>query len=289
MQRRDLIMRAAASAIGFFGLTARSHAMTTDYSQLPLERRAEAEAMFGRMMAALPYDRTTVAGADIAAEWPRLVGLGKGSPFIIGGDDDLERIAEQFSIEDPAVFDQPSKHSIPPPRAPRAILEAASKLRFPDDLSLWGGSVEPKDLVAPVGTWPTSVTAGRLSPQFAAAYDVLTGKPLSLVHILFLPTDKSWEGPAFLRWGDWNACPPAEYHVAALRQWNERFGAELIGITGDTIELFVANPPSDRETALAVAHDIYRYCPDAVDQGTESLTGLAASMLMQQSWIFWWD
>ncbi|MCJ2187031.1 DUF4253 domain-containing protein [Novosphingobium beihaiensis] len=117
----------------------------------------------------------------------------------------------------------------------------------------------------------------------------MNGQPLEKVHVLFIPTQHGWEVPAYLRWGNWNACPPPEYHVAALRQWHDRFGAELVGMTGDRMDVHVASPPASRDAALGTAKEIYRYCPDIVDQGTGTLSALAAAMVSGHWWNFWWD
>ncbi|WP_414650247.1 DUF4253 domain-containing protein, partial [Duganella sp.] len=33
----------------------------------------------------------------------------------------------------------------------------------------------------------------------------------------------------------------------------------------------------------------YLYCADIVDQGTESIEALAATLLNARVWYFWWD
>lgn len=55
------------------------------------------------------------------------------------------------------------------------------------------------------------------------------------------------------------------------------------------MDLLIANPPAKREEAMAVANELYRYCPDIVDQGTGTLSALAADMVMGRWWNLWWD
>jgi len=57
----------------------------------------------------------------------------------------------------------------------------------------------------------------------------------------------------------------------------------------DTINLQVANRPKTREEALALARDQYVYCPDIVDQGVETYNALAADLVANYWWYFWWD
>jgi hypothetical protein len=288
LKRRTFMAGLAAAACPASQAVYGAIPLAPDFSGLPPDKRADAERMFARMMASLPYERTQVKGVSAFAEWERLKGLGKGWPVLVGNDDALERIAERFTMGDPAIFPSPQL-ALPPPRAPSTILEAAKDLTFPKDMGKWSGAYQPEDLHAPVGAWPTSMPATPDAPVISVAMDIVKGVPLEMVHVLFVPAEHGWQVPAYLRWGDWNACPPPEYHVAALRHWNEKFGVELVGIGGDRMDLYVKSPPTRHDQALVAAQDIYRYCPDIVDQGTETLAALAATMVSGHWWNFWWD
>src|SRR5262249_5046813 len=109
------------------------------------------------------------------------------------------------------------------------------------------------------------------------------------VHIAIIPTDDWTTIPAYLNWGGWNACPHPEYHIAALRSWRDRFGAELVGLSFDVMNLRVARRPATREAALELAREQYFYCGDIVDQGTGTLSRLAATLMTDDWWFFWWD
>lgn len=259
--------------------------MPHDLSHLTPEQRAKYDAMHARMTAALPYERVTVPGAQALAEWEKLKGSGRGWPVIIGGDDDLERIAEQVTMADPRV----SGVEIPGVeiRSPKDILLAAANITFPTDLRKWSGAYKADDLRAPMGEWPSKVDVGPPSP--IVAIDTVAGKFYDRVHILLIPTKFGWQVPAYLRWGDWNACPPPEYHVAALRSWSHDFSADLVGLNGDTINLRAANRPKTRETATRLARQQYAYCPDIIDQGVGSISALAATLMASEWWYLWWD
>ena len=92
-----------------------------------------------------------------------------------------------------------------------------------------------------------------------------------------------------MKWGGWNDCPSAEYHVAALKAWHDRYGAELVGLSGDVMNLHVTRRPGSREAALDLAREQYLYCADIVDQGVETLSALAATLMANSWWYFWWD
>lgn len=283
--RRALLGGVAAAGLTLTSRSSQLVEMRPDLSLLSPEQRAEYEARHARMMAALPYERVTVPGAQAEAEWERLKSAGRGWPIVVGDDEQLERIAEQFSIDDPDVFGSAGLGR--GPRAPATIIEAAGNLRFPEDLALWPGAYQEEDLQAPLGDWPEDI--GSDGDELTVASEVLTGKPFESVHILLIPAAESWQVPAFLRWGDWNACPPPEYHVAALRSWHQRYGAELVGINADTMNVRVGSRPGRREEAIALAREQYRYCPDILDQGVGEVSTLAAILMAQDWWYFWWD
>ena len=52
---------------------------------------------------------------------------------------------------------------------------------------------------------------------------------------------------------------------------------------------FKVQAASNGAEALDLAREQYAYCPDLVDQGTETLSALAASLLKDEWWHFWWD
>ncbi len=137
-----------------------------------------------------------------------------------------------------------------------------------------------------LGEWePTEPQTGWSVP-----FDVLSGKPVDGVWIAFVPTTDPWKVLAYLRYGGWNECPASEEHVAVQRDWHERFGAELVCVSGDVVEMRVARPPTDREAAVALAREQFLYSGgDLVYQGYETLNRLAASLVGAEYWYFWWD
>lgn len=283
--RRSFLEGFASGALTLAAGVVHAQAAMPDLSHLTPEQRAKYEAMHARMMAALDYERVTVPGTRALAEWEQLKTAGRGWPVVIGNDDDLDRIAEQFSMNDPSV----SGASIPGARlrSPAEILTAAEKIDFPADLRNWSGAYQPADLQAPLGDWPSKVEGGSLGLSIAT--NIVSGDFYDKVHILLVPAKFGWEVPAYLRWGDWNACPPPEYHVAALRKWHEQYGTELAGINGDTMNLRAARPLEHRDQALALAREQYSYCPDIVDQGVGSISALAACLMAERWWYLWWD
>jgi hypothetical protein len=148
------------------------------------------------------------------------------------------------------------------------------------------GMIVVSDDKPPLGDWP----AQPLAPSaLTIVEDGQTGAPYDTVYIVLVPTDDWTTVPAYFRWGNWNANPPAEHHVAALRSWHDRYGAELIGLSSDTMNIRVSKRPSSRKEALALAREHYAYCNDIIDQGYGNLSALAAALMAHDWWYFWWD
>ena len=60
-------------------------------------------------------------------------------------------------------------------------------------------------------------------------------------------------------------------------------------MSGDIVECVVTKPPTDRNAPTILAWEQYWYCVDIVEQGCESVSNLAATILNSPYWYFWWD
>lgn len=134
------------------------------------------------------------------------------------------------------------------------------------------------------GDWPEDVTPNDTF-SVITTYD---GNIQPKLYMGLLPTRMGWETPAYLKFGDPDICSSDE-HIAMLKYWQERYGAEPVVMTHDTIEMQVAKPPTDRDSALDLAREQFAYCSDIVGQGTVTLDALAAELLGGTVWFFWWD
>lgn len=238
------------------------------------------------LLNALPFAFEKVPGNEALEYRAKYLRNSNVYPIIAGSDENLMRVTENWS------FDQ---------RPSEEILAKAESLSHPDCLfkmrdeatraareylSEHGIEDSGEDYSAPIGEWPDSVDANN-GPS--GIRDVLTGEFADGVNVLMMPTTVGHQIPGLLKWGGWNDCPPPEYHVAALRSWNQRYGAQLVTLSADVIELQVTRRPSTREEALALANEQYSYCGDIVDQGVGELSALAAILMESDWWFFWWD
>ncbi|NML54434.1 DUF4253 domain-containing protein [Streptomyces sp. R302] len=114
-------------------------------------------------------------------------------------------------------------------------------------------------------------------------------EPLWLV---FVEAEGSYALPALLprliSTPNWSGHPDRELlpadHVAVLRHWHERHGAEFLFADSATLHLVVARPPRSRGERAEAAVEQYVYCPDLGDPELIG-NGQAGST----EWTFWWD
>jgi hypothetical protein len=244
----------------------------------------------------------TVHGTDAIPTWKRLRELVPETscwPVLLGPDKELGYLKENLEdsrgqtpamilrkarrVNVPSLFDQWQQIAVENAQAGLKEYrgDAESEAHFQAMLD-----APPLFQGMPRGPWPTG---NRAVSEFSIPYDVLTKEPHRRVHIALVPTLNGWEAPAFLMLGSWNACPHPHHHVAIMKDWHKRYGAEVVGITHDIVEMFVARPPRNREQALALAREQYLYCDDIVRQGVGTLEVLAATLRGGKSWYFWWD
>jgi hypothetical protein len=291
----------------------------------PEELRRKHDEAIQQAIAAFPYERIETGGAQALATWEHLKASRPGSsPVVVGDDGEFTRIVEGATewpgrsaretaeqiLEIAARLRHPedliARHASDMAEArERAmrLLRERPDLRRPPEVQLppglegfLGGTFRGFDLEEmiaatsresrpEIGEWPSEPMG---APQLSVTAD-LSGAPLNKVQVIILPSDDSTTIPAFLHWGNWNGCPAPEYHVAALRSWRDRFGAELIGLSHDVMNIRVKKRPRTREAAIDLAREQYVYCSDIVDQGVQTLSALAAILMESDWWYFWWD
>jgi hypothetical protein len=238
-----------------------------------------------------PYEIVETTGEHALATWEELKGAGRGAPVVLG-EDELENLL--------CPFDPMNRERL---ESVERILAAAEAIRFPDDLRKFRRQQAAETMVylgqidsvadfkdearePSLGEWPVERAYGG---GLSVVDDFRTRQPKAVARIALIPTDDSAEIPAYMRWGNWNMCPQPAFHVAALRAWRQRHGAELIGLSADTIELRVSRKPATREEAVELARALYVYCDELIDPDTGSFCNLAASLMASDWWHFWWD
>ena len=311
MRRRSFLVGAILGAIGLRGLDC-VLAETSVHSKDDWRRQA---------IESFPFELVETNGRNALATWERLRGEGQGSPVVLGNDDDValispsepepslpgwERVPDLLEKADGLSHPEDLRSFIklqrtnalamlqslreqePKPSSPGLTIigpEGTRHLSGEEALAYFLENIE-EEPEPEVGPWPVSPPA---SAGLSVAREVLSDRPFDKVYVAVVPTDDWTTIPIYLRWGGWNDCPPPEFHVAALRSWRDRYGAELVGLSHDVMNLRVAERPGTRAEALALAREHYDYCYDIVDQGVGTLSQLAAALMNDDWWYFWWD
>lgn len=253
--------------------------------------------------AEFPYPTIRVPGSEALAVWERMRSEG-GTPVIVGGEEDLEFVAEQVQWQSdrgelPAsVLAQAEGFVFPDDYRARLIREQAEfeeRLRqdaklhnLVDNLSSAGFELdsEPQHSEWPVE--PPDNLGLTVDTEFVAEGKNYFYRTRDEVIIAILPTQDWTEAFAYVGYGNWNACPPPHEHVAAFRYWTAKYDLELVGMSGDVLNLRARRSPETREEALILAREQYDFCNDIVDQGIP-LEELAAGLMAGNWWYFWWD
>ena len=318
MRRRTLLGGLTTIFTGIFTPRAANAADKNEY-----ERRAD--EYMAKALANFPGELIETTGKDAFEKWRGLKTAGRGTPVILGGDESTySNLFDPFGDNGPHVPLPPSVESILAAAAKihfpddlvkkQTLDEAAARKSLLERYAKDPDGVMPtitevdaagnrhilskeetwqRILAQPqepgLGEWPARIdTSQDVSPGLSVVTDY-KGNFLSKVHIAVFPTDDWTTIPAYLRFGGWNACPAAEYHVAAMRSWRDRYGAELVGVAFDTLNLTVQRRPQNRDEALALAHEQYAYCNDIIEQGTQTFSSLAAALMASDWYFFWWD
>jgi hypothetical protein len=215
-----------------------------------------------------------VDGSEAIPLWERLRSLvdqTQAWPVLLGDDETVERILEDMGDNQSQTTAQIIEEGL--------TIEASEWLKY-DFEPL---SDDPEDAI-PREEWPSEIEARS---QYVIPFD--SGKPFLQIHVALVPTTYSWIVPSILRFGGWNSCPTPQEHVSILKYWYELYGAEVVGMTADTVEMRISRPPATREAALQLAWEQYTYCLDIVAQGMGTIDALAANLLHGSVWYFWWD
>ena len=74
--------------------------------------------------------------------------------------------------------------------------------------------------------------------------------------------------------------------ISIIKTFDKKYSLELIGASGDWCEFIIHNEPT---SWTQFAKEVYKVCPDVVDQGTGTVEALADELKKTKRLYFWWD
>ncbi len=164
----------------------------------------------------------------------------------------------------------------------RWMLEALSDLKQDAKEEGWAADIE--EMVRPADPSRLSVP-----PEANPGFYLESEKGVTQVGLVEIPLAAPWQIFAQLPFGDWNEAPNDAIVTAVLKHWLERYGAVPFSRSQDYFELYLPKPISSPAIAADIAWEMMGFCPDIVDQGTETIHNLAQELLGSHTWFFWWD
>ncbi len=154
---------------------------------------------------------------------------------------------------------------------PGAWHDATVELGLPDK---WPGLAQPGS--------PAQVDPDAHAARVSA--EVFDAGLLGLV-----PAACGSDAVAALGWAGAEGHTGAAELAVVVHSWEQRFGARVLGLGYDTLELSVAAPPTTMAAARQVAAEHFAFCPDNIAQGAEDFDLYARHLIGAGTWSFWWD
>jgi hypothetical protein len=142
-----------------------------------------------------------------------------------------------------------------------------------------------------VGDTKALPTVQRLQRTAGAGYFVFISERNYRIkgapdRVSLLKTSDPYDALRVMGTNGWNYDISPEMVIARLKAWDARFGLVLHGVGFDWLEARLQRQP---DNMLEFAKEVYAFCPDVVDQGTETVEALAKDMRGTNTLFLWWD
>lgn len=222
----------------------------------------------------MPFDVITVPGKNAIAKLRELRAAFSSTgqyPFLIGDEEEYDHLSESSEESE----EEPSE-----------VIEKSLIYNPQQEVDEIREEIEEEGSDGILGEWPGE---NADKGQIGIHKDVSTGAVKSKIYLGLAKLKQSWQLPAIVGYGGWNECPSPAVHCAFHRKWQKEYGAQIVTMSASVIECRLSKPPRNRKVAMDLAFQHYRYCGDIVDQGHETVSALAATLLNSSYWYFWWD
>jgi Domain of unknown function (DUF4253) len=173
--------------------------------------------------------------------------------------------------------------------AVQAIRDAGDRLR---QLQTRGDDGQPQPaagLTIDVPERKVSRVTASLRRQLGSGYFVFRSEQqfgMAPDEVSVLKTGDQFEVLRVMRTNGWNYDLSPDAVIAQLEKWDAQYGLALRGAGFGWAEAAMERPPSDM---LAFARAVHEFCPDLVDQGTQTVEVLADEMRRTGTLYLWWD
>jgi hypothetical protein len=129
----------------------------------------------------------------------------------------------------------------------------------------------------------------RLGPglvAFIGTQDSLADPPAVGVEVVVAPGDSQFDILRVAASDAINYDMGTEDLIRELQTWDHEFGIDIYAAQTDVVQMRLTKMPSDLKH---FAGRVYEFCPDIVDQGTETVDKLAKYIADSQEVYLWWD
>jgi hypothetical protein len=99
-----------------------------------------------------------------------------------------------------------------------------------------------------------------------------------------MPSERHWEAPSYINWFA-STSHSSQLVVALLREWNTKYGAELVAHHGTMLEFTASRLPSSPEEAFHLAWQQETIAPCTTILPGVSLRDHARAMLHTNRWF----
>jgi hypothetical protein len=179
---------------------------------------------------------------------------------------------------DPSLSSDPATHNA------QDILAIWWSRLFPDD----GAPLADAKLLAPFGRDFPGLAPPCFGPEDHAIAVSLVNELEGRIGLV--PTTRPADALAVLGWwGPVNRFWDMGLFAAVLRSWEDRFGAYVVGVGFDSLQLAVTRPPQTFDDAVALAAEHLAVCPDNLGPYEGNLESYALELWGREAWSFWWD
>lgn len=133
--------------------------------------------------------------------------------------------------------------------------------------------------------WEIATFPGALDLPEAGLAHLKWFEPRNDVQALVLtPSDRGWEVPAYMNWYG-AARTNSQLVVALLREWNEKYGAELVAHFGTMLQLYTTRRPDTWEEAFQLAWQQHMIAPCTTLLPGISLRDRARALMHTNQWF----